>query len=165
MKLDILVELRDSPGQLSQTLAAVSRFGGNVQSVLHEHGKRKGDWVPVRIVLDVPKENVDALVAGLKAECRVIQVGGAVASLPYAFLLLGHVFESQVQDVTDAVFAAGAEVRRFSAEIASREAPSAALVEIAAPNPAILAEARERVASVARSKGLVYVEALGGVEP
>ena len=160
MKLDILVELRDSPGQLSNALGTISRFGGNVQSVLHEHGKKKGDWVPVRVVLDVPKENVDALVAGLKEECRVISVGGAVASLPFAFLLLGHVFESQVQEVTDAIFAAGAEVRRFSAEIASRESPSAALVEIAANSPDALREARERVSQIARAKGLTYVEAL-----
>ncbi|MEA3200861.1 MAG: hypothetical protein QOE90_2289 [Thermoplasmata archaeon] len=160
MKLDILVELRDSPGQLSQALATVSRFGGNVISVLHEHGKRKGDWVPVRIVLEVPKEGEAPLVDALKAESRVISVGGATAQLPFAFLLLGHVFESQVQEITDAAFAAGAEVRRFSAEIAGREQPSAALVEIAANNAETLAQARERVAEVARAKGLLLVEAL-----
>lgn len=161
VKLDILVELRDSPGQLSSALATVSRFGGNVQSVLHEHGKKKGDWVPVRIVLDVPKENSDALLNGLKEEHRVVAVSGAVAQLPHAFLLLGHVFESQVQEVTDAVFAAGAEVRRFTAEIDARERPSAALVEIAAHTPDALREARARVQAIAAAKGLTYVEALG----
>lgn len=165
MKLDILVELRDAPGQLSQTLSTIGRFGGNVMSVLHEHGKRKGDWVPVRIVLEVPPEGQEPLVQALKAECRVLNVSGAVATIPYAFLLLGHVFESQVQEMTDAVFAAGAEVRRFSAEISAREEPSAALVEIAAGSPEVLREARERVARIAKEKGLVYVEALGGVEP
>ena len=165
MKLDVLLELRDSPGQLSQALATISRFGGNVQSVLHEHGKRKGDWVPVRVVLDVPKEGVDPLVTALKAEARVLGVSGAATSVPFAFLLLGHVFESHVQEITDAVFAAGAEVRRFSAEITARDQPSAALVEVAAPTVEALAEARERVAHLARAKGLTYVEALGGAEP
>lgn len=165
MKLDLLLELRDSPGQLSQALAVISRFGGNVASVLHEHGKRKGDWVPVRVVLDVPKEGVEPLVAALKAEARVLDVSGATASVPFAFLLLGHVFESHVHEVTDAVFAAGAEVRRFSAEITAREQPSAALVEIAAPTKETLADARRRVGELAARKGLVYVEALGGVEP
>jgi len=162
VKLDILVELRDSPGQLSQALATVSRFGGNVISVLHEHGKRRGDWVPVRIVLEIPKEGEEPLVNALKAESRVVSVGGASATIPFAFLLLGHVFESHVQEITDAVFAAGAEVRRFSAEIASREAPSAALVEIAAGNAETLQAARERVQEMARAKGLLMIEALGG---
>lgn len=165
MKLDILVELRDAPGQLSATLGTIGRFGGNVQSVLHEHGKKKGDWVPVRIVLDAPKDSVDALVQGLKAECRVLSVSGAAASLPFAFLLLGHVFESQVQEVTDAVFASGAEVRRFTAEIASRERPSAALVEIAAPTREALDAARERVQRLAQAKGLTYVETLAEAQP
>ncbi len=162
MKLDILVELLDSPGQLSHTLMTVSRFGGNISSVLHERARRKGDYVPVRLVLEAPKEAVDPLIAALREECRVLTVSGAVASLPFAFLLLGHVFESQVQEITDAAFAAGAEVRRFTAEIATREEPSAALVELAAPDETILAAARERVREAAKRKGLVYVEALGG---
>jgi ACT domain-containing protein len=165
LKLDILVELRDSPGQLSAMLGTCARLGGNVQSVLHEHGKKKHDWVPVRVVLEVPQGNADALIAALKEDNRVVSVGGAVNALPFAFLLLGHVFESQVNELTDAVFAAGATVRRFSAEISAREAPSAALVEISAPDAATLAEARSRVAHVAKAKGIVYVEALGGAEP
>lgn len=164
MKLDILVELLDSPGQLSHTLATVSRFGGNISSVLHERGKRRGDYVPVRLVLDAPKEAIDPLVNALRQECRVLTVSGASTSLPHAFLLLGHVFESHVQDLTDAAFAAGAEVRKFTAEIASREAPSAALVEIAAPTPEVLQAARERMRETAKAKGLVYVEALGGAD-
>lgn len=165
LRLDILLELRDSPGQLSQALGTISRFGGNVVSVLHEHGKRKGDWVPVRVVLEATKDAQQPLIDALKAECRVLTISGAAASLPFAFLLLGHVFESQVQELTDAVFATGAEVRRFSAEIAAREEPSAALVEIAAGTAEVLAEARARVAAIAHAKGLVYVEALGGADP
>lgn len=164
MKLDILLELQDSPGQLSHALATVSRFGGNIASVVHERGKLKAGYVPVRLVLDAPKEAVEPLVGALREECRVLSVSGATASLPFAFLLLGHVFQSHVQDVTDAVFASGAEVRRFSAEISAREEPSAALVEIAAPNVDALQAARERVQDVARAKGLTYVEALGGEE-
>lgn len=163
-KLDILLELRDSPGQLSGALATVSRFGGNILSVLHEHGKRKGDWVPVRLVLEAPKESQDPLVNALKTECRVLSVSGAVTTVPFAFLLLGHVFQSQIQDVTDAVFQAGAEVRRVTAEIAARDEPSAALIEIAANSPAALAQARTSVQRLASSKGLTYVEALGGAE-
>ena len=162
MKLDLLVELRDSPGQLSQTLGTISRFGGNVNSVLHEHGRKRGDYVPVRVVLDIPEEGREPLLLALKAECRVLSVSGVIKTIPYAFLLLGHVFESQIRDITDAFFSSGAEVRRFSSEISGREQPSAALVEIAAGAPEQLAEARERVAAIAAAKGLVMVEALGG---
>lgn len=165
MKLDLSLELRDSPGQLSAALATISRFGGNVQSVLHEHGKKRGDWIPVRVVIEIPKENTDVLLAGLKEEHRVISVSGAMATMPFAFLLLGHVFESHVHEVTDAVFASGAEVRAFKAEIEAQDRPSAALLEIAAHTTEGLAEARRRVAELAKTKGLTYVEALGGVEP
>lgn len=161
MKLQLLIELHDSPGQLQSALATVSRYGGNIQSVLHEHGRRKGDWVPVRLVLEAPKEAHEPIVAGLRATCRVLQVEGASTSLSFAFLLLGHVFESQVKDVTDAVFASGGEVRRFTAEIASRDEPSAALVEIGASDQDTLAAVRARVGEVAKAKGLAYVEALG----
>lgn len=162
MKLDILVELLDSPGQLSHTLATVSRFGGNISSVLHERAKRKGDYVPVRLVLEAAPEAVDPLVNALREECRVLSVSGATASIPHAFLLLGHVFESSIQELTDEAFAAGSDVRRFTAEIASKSEPSAALVEIASPSQEVLAATRERLKAAASRKGLVYVEALGG---
>lgn len=162
MKLQLLIELHDSPGQLQAALATVSRFGGNILSVLHEHSKRRGEWVPVRLVLEAPKEAHDPIVNGLRTTCRVLSVEGASKSLPFAFLLLGHVFESQVKDVTDAVFACGGEVRRFTAEIASRDEPSAALVEVAAPDRDVLRAVRSRVQELAKTKGLAYVEALGG---
>jgi ACT domain-containing protein len=165
LRLDVLLELRDSPGQLSAALATISRFGGNVLSVLHEHGKRKGDFVPVRIVLEAPREGHAPLVKALEEQWRVLSVSGATTTLPFAFLLLGHVFESQVKDLTDAAFQCGAEVRRFTAEIASRDRPSAALVEIAAPDRETLDATRARMRELAGAKGLTYVEALGGVEP
>jgi len=165
LKLDILIELRDSPGQLSAALATISRFGGNVISVLHEHGKRKGDFVPVRVVLEVPKEGQAPLLKALSEQWRVLAISGATSSLPFAFLLLGHVFESQVKDITDAAFQCGAEVRHFTAEIAARDQPSAALIEITAPDKDILETTRARVREIATAKGLVYVEALGGQEP
>lgn len=165
MKLQLLLELHDSPGQLQSALSTISKYGGNIMSVLHEHGKRRGEWVPVRLVLEAPREAHEPIVAGLRQTVRVLSVEGATKSLSFAFLLLGHVFESQVKDVTDAVFTAGGEVRRFTAEIASRDAPSAALVEVSAPDRATLASVRERIGEVARAKGLAYVEALGGADP
>lgn len=165
MKLQLLLELHDSPGQLQAALAAISKYGGNILSVLHEHGKRHGDWVPVRIVLDAPREAHEPIVGALRTTSRVLSVEGMATSVPFAFLLLGHVFESQVKEVTDAVFANGGEVRRFTAEIASRDQPSAALVEVSAPDRDTLAEVRARVAQLARAKGLSYVEALGGADP
>lgn len=165
MKLQLLLELLDSPGQLQAALGTISRYGGNIVSVLHEHGKRHGDFVPVRIILEAPREAHEPIVAGLRQTSRVLSVEGAATSLSFAFLLLGHVFESQVKDVTDAVFMAGGEVRRFTAEIASRDKPSAALVEVSAPDKAVLAEVRARVAEAAAAKGLSYVEAIGGADP
>ena len=165
MKLQLLLELHDSPGQLQAALSTISRYGGNIVSVLHEHGKRRGDWVPVRIILEAPREAHEPIVAGLRETSRVLSVEGAAKTLSFAFLLLGHVFESQVKDVTDAVFACGGEVRRLTAEIASRDQPSAALVEVAAPDRATLLEVRARVGELARGKGLSYVEAIGGADP
>lgn len=140
----------------------MSRFGGNISSVLHERAKRKGDYIPVRLVLEAPPEAVEPLVQALREQSRVLSVSGHVASISHAFLLLGHVFQNDIQQITDEAFAAGAEVRRFTAEISARDEPSAALVEVAAPTQDVLQAARERVKTVAAAKGLVYVEALGG---
>ncbi len=165
MKIDIQLELKDSPGQLGSALAIVARYGGNIQSVHHDHGRARNGWVPVRLALEISEEGADMLVAALREESRVLSVLGDVKTIPYAFLLLGHVFQSQISDVTDAVFATGAELRTVRAEVSGRDAPSAVLMEIAAATPEALAAAQARVAAIAREKGLVYVGALADKAP
>lgn len=160
MRLEVELELRDVPGQLSQALATVSRFGGNVSSVLHEHDKKRGDAIPVRLVFDAPADAATHLMEALQKEFQVLNVTGLATRNRSVVLVLGHVFESQIEDLTDAAFAAGAQVRRLAAEIASKEEPSAVLMEIAAPSAAVLDQALARVAAVAVSKGLTCVEAL-----
>lgn len=160
MKLDIQLELKDAPGQLGSALAIVARYGGNILSVQHLRASQKGEWVPVRLQLEIGEEAVEPLTHALREESRVISVLGDVRSIPYAFLLLGHVFQSQVNDITDAVFESGAEVRTVRAEIASREKPSAVLVEIAAPSHDVVVAARLRVSQLAKDKGLAFVGAL-----
>ena len=103
MKLDLLLELRDSPGQLSAALGVIGRHGGNVVSVLHEHQKKKADFVPVRIVLDVPREGQQPLLRALADEWRLLSVSGATTSHSFAFLLLGHLLVSQFQVFADDV--------------------------------------------------------------
>lgn len=165
MKLDILVELRDQPGQLSAVLATVGRYGGNIQSVQHARGKAHGEWVPVRLVLEVADDASQKLLDALREEFRVVSVEGQVAKIPYAFLLLGHVFQSKVNEFTDAVFKAGAEVRTLRAEITKESEPSAVLIEILAGDHETLEAARARVAQLAKSRGLVYVDALRAEGP
>lgn len=160
MRLDALVELRDQPGQLSQVLGIIGRYGGNILSVQHERAKSRGGFVPVRVVLEASEDAGHAIVEALRKEMRVLSVSGEVATIPYAFLLLGHVFQAQITELTDAVFATGCEVRTVKAEISSREDPSAVLMEIAAPSHDTLQETRERLRSLAKSKGLVYVSTL-----
>ncbi|MHB8605902.1 MAG: ACT domain-containing protein [Thermoplasmatota archaeon] len=160
MKLDIQIELRDAPGQLQAALGVVARYGGNIQSVHHERGRQHGEWVPVRLRLECHDDAKKALLDALREEFRVVSVAGDEESIPFAFLLLGHVFQSQVADVTDAVFAAGAEVRGLRAEISGKESPSAVLVEIAARDAAALARAKDAVEALAKEKKLTYVAAL-----
>lgn len=160
MKLDIQLELKDAPGQLGSALAIVARYGGNIQGVQHLRASQKGEWVPVRLQLEIAEEAVEPLTHALREESRVLSVLGDVRSIPFAFLLLGHVFQSQLNDLTDAVFESGAEVRTVRAEISSRDKPSAVLVEIAAPSHEAVTAARGRVAKLAKDKGLTFVAAL-----
>jgi ACT domain-containing protein len=162
MKIEYLVELRDAPGQLGIVLGIVSRHGGNIVSIVHERERARGEYVPVRLVLDVAEDALDVLTGALRAELRVVSVSGRPAGTSHAFLLLGHVFRAQIGDLTDALFAAGADVRHIRAEIDGREKPSAVLIEFQARDANVLAEAEARLTALARERGLQCIGALAG---
>lgn len=160
MKFDVRLELRDAPGQLEKVLATVARFGGNIRTVAHERDAAHGGQVPVRLVLDLPDEAEAKLLDALREEWVLLSVAGVDAHRRFAVLLLGHVFQADLRNLTDVVFACGAEVRSVQAEIRGQEEPSAVLIEAVAPTAALAAEAEERLCAAARQRGLTPVPAL-----
>lgn len=161
MRLELEVELRDTPGQLMSVLETLGRYGANIVTIVHDRSRLRNGRLPVLLAFDAPPEGTNHLLEAIRAHFRVLRLSGATDTHLAAFLLIGHVIQDDLSHVTEAVFKGGAEVRRVRAEVAAREEPSAVLVDVAAATEAKLADALRRVRALSEERGYVLLEALG----
>ncbi|MHB8585895.1 MAG: hypothetical protein ACYDDF_08700 [Thermoplasmatota archaeon] len=163
MNLDVEVELRDAPGQLVGVLELIGRFGGNVITVVHDRSRIRSGRVPVRFVFEAPDEGTGPMLEEIRRTYRVLRVQGAKDTHLSAFVLIGHVIQDDLSKVTEAVFGAGAEVRRIRVDIAKRADPSAVLIDVAATSDRIVREALNRVRQLSAERGYVFLDAVAEV--
>lgn len=107
MKVDMNLDLKDVPGSLLKALEPISSHGGNIISVLHSRGEK--DLVDVKIKFSVRDlaslEIIKKALGEDKIHVNDILVEGreyySKASL--AFILVGHVIDSDVRDTIDRI--------------------------------------------------------------
>lgn len=160
MRLELEVELRDVPGQLGFVLDQVAAFGGNVESIVHRRMATKGEWVPVFLVLDIAPARSHRLVTALSEKVRVLQVGGKAAGVPMVMMLVGHVFDNQVEDFLNAFSEEGCRVHRVQAEMRDQSHPSAVFVDVTAQDEKALDRTVSRVQKMADERGIALIKSL-----
>ena len=64
MRLKLLIELPDTPGQLVNILTPLSALGANISTIIHEHDSRTADGkIPVHLSIEGSR---DILKRGIK---------------------------------------------------------------------------------------------------
>lgn len=160
MKMEIEVELVDAPGQLSFVLDQISRYGGNIVSIIHLREQARGNYVPVRIIFEVKEEDALELIQSLKFKVRITQIEREVLATRTAFILIGHVFQKNILEITDAVFRSKAQILEARAKFKGEEHPSQVYFEVTADADDALHAALRAVAEMAVRKELTMITSL-----
>ncbi len=164
MKMELEVELRDVPGQLSFVLDTVAEHGGNIESVIHKRGDARGEWVPVTVHLDIAPARSHRLVDALRQKVRVLEASGATMGHPMALILVGHVFDNKVDDFLNLLSDEGCRVHRVQAETSARENPSAVFVDVTGDSDEKLRAAVHKLEGLAAERGIAVLRSLPEVE-
>lgn len=162
MRLELEVELPDSPGQLEDVLSTIADHGANVVSVLHLHERATDGRVPVALAVEIEEAQALELVDAVGREHELLSVDHEGGPERSRVLLVGHVFETGLEGLLDPVFEQGAEVAGVDARIEDRESASAVLVTLAAPRSGALSAGLSALRETAREANLQVVEELGG---
>jgi ACT domain-containing protein len=100
----IVMELEDVPGQLLKALEPISRFGGNIQSIMHRREQKTPlGRLPVMLVFEVAdRVRLNRILAALRARgVRVIQLGEHEGAVRATALLIGHIIHTDIRDTID----------------------------------------------------------------
>ena len=92
MRLKLLIEIPDTPGQLVNILQPLSNFGANISTIIHEHDNRTADGkIPVHFTIDASKEILEKAVDFIRKEgVDIVEVDGVLQKDTQTFLLLGN---------------------------------------------------------------------------
>jgi ACT domain-containing protein len=105
MRLKLLVEIPDTPGQLLTILQPLSSLGANVSTIIHEHDNRTSDGkIPVHFTIDgsrqVLKRGMDII---RENAIDIVQIDDVLQKETQTFLVLGDITTGNIMDTIHAI--------------------------------------------------------------
>ncbi|RAP47565.1 MAG: hypothetical protein BZ135_02005 [Methanosphaera sp. rholeuAM6] len=100
MRLKLLIELPDTPGQLVNILQPLSSFGANVSTIIHEHDNRTADGkIPVHFTIEGSKDILEKGVEFIREQdIDIVEIDGVLQKEKQTFLLLGNIPTSNIME-------------------------------------------------------------------
>ena len=105
MRIDLVLELLDSPGQLVKALEPISIFGANLVTVIHKRDyKNENGKVPVQLTLEGEHEDLKKVVERFEElGFTIIEMDGVVKKETVTTIFFGHIVDQDLRDTMDRI--------------------------------------------------------------
>ncbi|MDI6819492.1 MAG: ACT domain-containing protein [Candidatus Hodarchaeaceae archaeon] len=167
MLVRIEMELEDVPGQLVKVLDPISRFGGNIQNVVHQRDRKTPlGRVPVTVIFDVDERaRLNRIIAALRnMGIRITRIGEREGMVKSIVLMIGHIIHTDIRDTIDRVnVIRGVMVSDLSLAMGAVGEESAARATIMASDEKRARAALSRLEKIAGEKKLLMITSLEGM--
>ena len=103
MRLKLILELLDVPGQLLDALNPIGRLGANIVAVIHQRDvKTERGTIPVQITIEGDEETLNKVLKMLETEgIQIIQVDGILRKEKITTILIGNIIDQDVKDTVN----------------------------------------------------------------
>ncbi len=158
MKIDLVLELLDSPGQLVKALEPISVFGANLVTVIHKRDyKNENGKVPVQLTLEGEHEDLKKVVDRFEElGFTIIEMDGVVKKEKITTIFFGHIVDQDLRDTMDRINALeGVVIVAFDIKLNGEE-KSTALINIEA-DVGKKQTVFDRIAEIAEEKDLLVI--------
>ena len=105
MRLNLVLELLDVPGQLVSVLEPISGLGANLVTVIHKReDKNEEGKIPVQLTLEGEQENLNRVIERFnELGFSIIEKDGVINKEYISTILIGHIVDKDVRDTTDRI--------------------------------------------------------------
>lgn len=135
MRLNLVLELLDIPGQLIDALEPIGRLGANIVTVIHQRDvKTERGTVPVQITIEGDKDTLDKVIRTLESQnIQIMEVDGVLRKEKIRTILIGNIVDSDVKDALEKLNnIEGVRVADFNLKIGNDPEKSASKIVIEA---------------------------------
>lgn len=158
MRIDLVLELLDSPGQLVKALEPISIFGANLVTVVHKRDyKNEKGKVPVQLTLEGEHEDLKKVVDRFEElGFSIIELDGVVRKETVTTIFYGHIVDQDLRDTMDRINELdGVVIVAFDIKL-NGEKESTALINIEV-DVGKKQTVFGRIAEIAEEKGLLVI--------
>ena len=105
MRMNLILEILDVPGQLVSILSPIGELGANLVTIVHKREIRTEEGkVPVQIALEGERENLQAVVDKFKEMgVNLIEVDDTIKKEKLSTILYGHIIDTDLRDTVDKI--------------------------------------------------------------
>ena len=158
MRIDLVLELLDSPGQMVKALEPISVYGANLVTVIHKRDyKNENGKVPVQLTLEGEHEDLKKVVDRFEElGFSIIEMDGVVKKETITTILFGHIVDQDLRDTMDRINELdGVVIVAFDIKLNGEE-KSTALINIEA-DIGKKQTVFDRIAEIAEEKELLVI--------
>ena len=105
MRMDLILEILDVPGQLVSILSPIGELGANLVTIVHKREIRTEEGkVPVQIALEGERENLQAVVDKfIEMGVTLLEVDDTIKKEKLSTILYGHIIDTDLRDTVDKI--------------------------------------------------------------
>ena len=105
MRINLVLELLDVPGQLIKILEPISMLGANLITIIHKRDyKSENGKVPVQLTLEGEQESLKKVVNRFEElGFTIIEMDGVIKKEKITTILFGHIVDQDLKDTMDRI--------------------------------------------------------------
>ena len=99
MRLNLVLELLDVPGQLLDALDSIGKLGANIVAVIHQRDvKTERGTIPVHISVEGDRETLKRVLKSIEEmDIQIIEVDGVVRKEKITTILIGNIVDKDLK--------------------------------------------------------------------
>ncbi len=131
MRMNLLLELQDIPGQLVAALEPIANLGANIVTIIHERDIKVGAYVPVQVTIEGDKKTLNLVTQKLTEKgVRIIEMDGVPLKEKINTILIG-VGEEELKEIIDRINSVkGVRVADLSLKMSGENSAAKVTVEV-----------------------------------
>ena len=100
MRLNLVLELLDVPGQLLDALEPIGKLGANIVTVIHQRDvKTERGTIPVHLTLEGDEETLKRVLKAIESnDIQIIEVDGVVKKETITTILIGNIVDHDLKE-------------------------------------------------------------------
>jgi ACT domain-containing protein len=159
MRLNLVLELLDVPGQLLDALDPIGKLGANIVAVIHQRDvKTERGTIPVHISIEGDKETLKRVLKSIEEmDIQIIEVDGVVRKEKLTTILIGNIVDKDLKETIKVLNnISGVRVADLNLKMSDNPEESASRIVIEA-DYGIKKDLMRNISEYGKSKGFLVI--------